>query len=308
MELYGYSAEEFEAMSIFDIRSKNENEHALLRRQIHNNKNDASHTFKGVWEHAKKTGELIKMEIYCHHIEYKGRRAALILAHDISKNILLQELLMKEKIARQEEIIRVTINVQEKERNEIGHELHDNVNMILTSAKLFLECVGEYDDKKEEYRLTSFNLINQCIEEIRKLSKSIVPPRLHDISLIHSIEDVLANMKVMRQLDISFSHDALNEHKIEKGLMLAIYRIVQEQSTNILKHAEATVVKVRLAHEANGSLLLRIEDNGKGFNPDASRKGIGFANILNRAEVYHGKVSIEAAPKKGCVLSVLFEE
>jgi signal transduction histidine kinase len=70
----------------------------------------------------------------------------------------LHELLMKEKIARQKEIIKVTIDVQEKERNEIGHELHDNVNQILTSAKLSLECVREYNEKKEEYRRTSFDL------------------------------------------------------------------------------------------------------------------------------------------------------
>jgi PAS domain S-box-containing protein len=240
--------------------------------------------------------------------------AAQDMTERVKANQLIREseeryhnLIIQEKIARQKEILNVTVAVQEKERNEIGHELHDNVNQILTSAKLYLECVGEYNEMKEEYRQMSFNLINKGIEEIRRLSKSMVPPRLNDISLIQAIEDVLSNMNAIQPLTIDFHHEHLDETRIDSGLMLAVYRIVQEQSTNILKHAEATTVLITLSQEP-GLLKLVIEDNGKGFEANIQRRGIGFANILNRAEVYHGKATIESTPGNGCRLTVLFRE
>jgi PAS domain S-box-containing protein len=228
-------------------------------------------------------------------------------AQDITERVRLQDQLMEEKNLRQEEIMKATLGVQEKERNEIGYELHDNVNQILTSAKLYLECVGRWDDKKEEYRLMSLDLINKSVEEIRRLSKSLVQPRLNDVGLVQAIDDILENIRVTRQLSIVLQYDGFDETSLDHGLKLAIYRIIQEQTTNIIKHAQASAARIELYQEQKDTVL-KIVDNGLGFDPSLLRKGIGFTNIINRSAVHHGKVVIDSAPGKGCSLSIFFNQ
>ncbi|MBS1565842.1 MAG: histidine kinase, partial [Bacteroidetes bacterium] len=130
--------------------------------------------------------------------------------------------------------------------------------------------------------------------------------RLNDVGLVKSIEDVLSNMSSVRPLDVEFTPSDIDEEMLDDGLKLTIYRIVQEQTTNILKHAEATKVGVRL-HRDNRFLELNICDNGKGFDTSRKRGGIGLANIKNRVSIYHGKVDLKSAPGKGCCLSVFFD-
>lgn len=226
-------------------------------------------------------------------------------AQDITERVRLQDQLMEEKNRHQEEIMKATLGVQEKERNEIGYELHDNVNQILTSAMLYLECVGRWDDKKEEYRSMSLELINKSVEEIRRLSKFLVQPRLNDIRLVQAIHDILENIRATGHLSIGLQHDGFDETQLDHGLKLAIYRIIQEQTTNIIRHARATDASIELYQENHYSIL-KITDNGRGFDSSMLRKGIGFTNIINRAAVYHGKVEIHSSPGKGCLLSVLF--
>ena len=226
-------------------------------------------------------------------------------AQDITERVRLQHQLMEEKNRRQEEIMKATLGVQEKERNEIGYELHDNVNQILTSAKLYLECVGRWDDKKEEYRLMSLDLINKSVEEIRRLSKNLVQPRLNDVVFVQAIEDILENIRVTRKLSILLQSEDFDENQLDNGVKLAIYRIIQEQTTNIIKHAQASAARIELYQQQHYTVL-KIIDNGQGFDPSLLRKGIGFTNIINRAAVHHGKVEIDSAPGKGCNLSIFF--
>jgi PAS domain S-box-containing protein len=302
---YGYTAEEFDDMTIFDIGP--EEEKPRLLQFLLQRSDDTKAQSRGIWKHMRKDGETIHMEIFTHQIVYKGKIASLVLAHDVTENIQLQDQLNEERNARQEEIMKATIGVQEKERNEIGNELHDNVNQILSSAKLYMECVGLYDDEKEDYRKMSIELIVTAVEEIRRLSKSLVPPRLKDVGLIRSIEDVLGTIRIASQLSIGFSHEDFDEMKLEHGLKLSIYRIIQEQTTNIIKHAEATSVKIEFIQKTN-FLVVRISDDGKGFDLSLLSKGIGFTNILNRSAVYHGRVKIVSSPGKGCSLTIAFAQ
>ena len=300
---YGYTSTEFAGMTIHDLRPSGEEEQRHLQRLL--DKDEERAYLQGKWQHRKKNGELIYVELLSHQLNYKGREAMLVLANDVTQTILLQDQLMEEKTNRQTEIVKVTIAVQEKERNEIGHELHDNVNQILTSAKLYFECVGLYDERKEEYRTTGIGLILEAIEEIRRLSKSMAPPRLHDIGLIKSIEDLLGNLVNVSDMRIDFSHDDIDEEVIDDGLKLTIYRIVQEQITNVVKHADASQLAIRLRRE-NDELLFSIHDNGQGYDPVTRGKGIGISNIINRSALHQGKVEIISAPGEGFTLQVRF--
>lgn len=301
---YGYTADEFAKMTIFDIRPAEEKQRL---ETLVANKKSADRTYPhGVWTHTKKNGEAIFAEILSHSIHYHGKAATLVLSKDVTRNIQLQKELLEEKIAHQRDMAKASIAVQERERGEIGKELHDNVNQILTTAKLHLDFMSSPEADSEKHREMSLKLVVTAIQEIRRLSKSLVPRSLDDVGLLSSIDDLVGNINSLQSLQVSFEHNDLDEDVLDAGLKLTILRIIQEQTTNILKYAEASKATIQLYQE-DDLLILNIKDNGKGFDMAQNRKGTGFTNIMNRADIYQGKVAIEAAPQRGCTVHISFK-
>jgi len=95
----------------------------------------------------------------------------------------------------------------------------------------------------------------------------------------------------------------LDEDAMAPGIKETLYRIAQEQLNNIEKYARADRVYINI-NTTSTYFLMEIKDNGKGFDKKEKKNGIGLANIFNRAEAYNGTAAIEAAPGKGCVLTV----
>ncbi len=229
------------------------------------------------------------------------------LAEAIKEKHYLTDQINKQKINRQKEITRATIKAQEKERLELGRELHDNVNQILSSSKLFIENAVHNPDKQEEMLNRSKNLINSCIEELRKLSRFLTPPTLGDLTLRESIEEIVDEYNQIdgkKTVEHMISH--LDEDKLSDDLKISLYRIIQEQLNNIRKHARASKVYIRLRH-GNNKIALDIEDNGCGFDINAKRKGLGITNIINRAETFNGGVQIISSPGRGCSIYINFQ-
>jgi PAS domain S-box-containing protein len=304
IEHYGYSKAEFLSMNIMDIRPAGEQ--GRLEELLNHYREPGRMYKRGVWTHCKKNGEQIFVDVISHDTLYTNTQATLILANDVTAQMELQQQVILEKIARQRAIAKATIDVQERERNEIGRELHDNVNQVLTSARLHLDHMEHEGADKEKHRSISMNLINAAITEIRRLSSSLVPAALNDVGLLASIEELLQQLNGLGLLKIRFVHTGINEKALDPGLALSLYRIVQEQTTNILKYAEATEAIINLQQKEQ-HLCLELQDNGKGFDPSRPRKGVGLANIINRADVYQGTVDICAAAGKGCRLKVCFQ-
>jgi signal transduction histidine kinase len=215
--------------------------------------------------------------------------------------------MLEEKVEHQRQIARATINTQEKERSEIGKELHDNVNQILASAKLFLSSPFMESEERERFSNKAMEHINMAIEEIRKLSRSLVSPSTADLGIIETINDMIGDIKMVQKVEVCFNDGGIDESKLDYGLKLTIYRIVQEQMNNILKYANASKIGITI-QEQGKKLSLTITDNGKGFDLVMKRKGIGLNNIINRADVFNGKVDIQTAPGQGCVLQVEFDK
>jgi signal transduction histidine kinase len=230
-------------------------------------------------------------------ISYSGNQAYLVTINDITEKLRLQEQLIRSRFTRQKDINRVSMEAQEKNRAEIGRELHDNVNQLLVASNLYLKHVNPGTSKEKEFLDTSIRITSEAIHEIRKLSWSLVPPALRDLSLKDAIENLSQNFALTQTL-VDFDI-RINEELLEEGLKINIYRIIQEQFSNIIKYAEATKVKITMKQQP-GLLMLEIGDNGKGFDTKQTGKGIGFTNIIHRAETYNGKVCIDSNPGDGC--------
>jgi signal transduction histidine kinase len=223
---------------------------------------------------------------------------------DITEQKRLSQQLIEQEIHRQRLLTQATIDGQEKERQEIGKELHDNINQHLTTTRLYLQVAREKASGEvlEMIKLAHKNLAD-IVNEIRNLSQSLVPPTLGDLGLIESIAELCDALKRAHSFQVEFHYRHFSEEALPGNLKLMIFRIIQEQVSNIIRHAHASHMQIRLQSDAE-FVICSISDNGKGFDPGHYKKGMGLSNIANRADLFDGKVEIHSAPGKGCTITV----
>lgn len=218
----------------------------------------------------------------------------------------LEQKLVTDQISHQRQLTQATIDGQEKERREIGKELHDNVGQQLTSIKLFLDLAKNTAD---EATLEMVNMaikgVSDAINEVRAMSRSLVPHTLKDLGLKESINELIDSFSRTQLLTIALDDLEFDEDILPENQKLTLFRIVQEQLNNIIKHAQADHVLIKLFNNSDG-ILLEIKDDGNGFDIEKIRKGLGFINIKNRAELFNGNAEIFSKPGKGCLLKVFF--
>lgn len=221
---------------------------------------------------------------------------------DITERKKLEKELADQQLNQQKLITETTILAQEKERNEIGKELHDNINQILATVKLYHGMMRS-NKNDPELLVKASEYVNDAIEEIRKLSKSLVSPTLGNITLKDALSDLVDEINKTHALIVKLNYDVEEGKIIGSKKELMIYRVVQEQINNILKHAEAENATIEL--ESKGSnLLLTISDDGIGFDTSERAKGIGLQNIRSRVEFYSGKLDIISLPGEGCKFKI----
>lgn len=238
----------------------------------------------------------------------EGKPIRLIgAAQDITERRRLEEALEESRQQQRRAITEATIKGQENERKELGKELHDNINQILATSRLFLDHAQSVPEAKEEMIAKSKEFIILAIQEIRKLSHTLLPPELQEFGLLSALEKLIDTVSAASRIKIGREWKNFNEKILPKDQKLTIYRIVQEQFNNIIKHAKAGSICVSLSLINNGKeVQLLVKDNGKGFDPREKKDGVGLRNIASRAELFDGNVTIQSAPGEGCELKVVF--
>jgi PAS domain S-box-containing protein len=231
--------------------------------------------------------------------EYSG---AVVMHVDISDLRRLEYERLTSKMNEQKKITQVMLQAQEKERNQLGRELHDNISQLLAAIKMKMAFgLSNYEQGSSIFSECLLH-VQEAMTETRNLSHRMVIPRFEGNSFISALKYMVENY-ANPQRSVVLETNKLDERKIPAGVKESLYRIVQEQMHNIEKYAGASNVNVHFDIQAN-QIILAIEDNGIGFNPKQKRKGIGLTNIMNRAESYNGSASIISEPGKGCKLIV----
>jgi two-component system sensor histidine kinase UhpB len=204
-----------------------------------------------------------------------------------------------QRVQAQKEVARALIKGQEGERNRIGQELHDNVNQILAGTKMFLSSAGK-DERLQSLIKYPLELLDKCMDEIRLLSHRHVTP-LKDIDLHDLVSSLLHDLEKNTALKTEFIYTINRE--VGDDLNLNIYRIIQEQVNNIVKHAKATHVTVLIEGSDTGVKVM-VADNGRGFDVNQKRRGVGIANMINRIDLFNGDVVIDSSPGNGTRISI----
>ena len=197
--------------------------------------------------------------------------------NDVSNLKALEYKLAAEKVKRQKEISEIMVKAQETERTRIGHELHDNVNQILSATKLFIDYLTPIGKEQRHVKQKSIDYIQLTIDEIRKLSKELVAPSLKEKGLVQSIRGLVEDIEMVDAMKIRFEHNEEYE-QLSNGKKVAIFRIAQEQLKNILKHSHAKNTMISLC-TGDKQVKMVIADDGDGFNPQQTYQGIGLGNI-----------------------------
>jgi PAS domain S-box-containing protein len=241
------------------------------------------------------------------HIIYDANQKAsrmVGVTRDITERVLLENKLSQERIARQKEVTDAVLTALEKEREDIGRELHDNLGQILVAAKLYIQMAKKNESERTTYLDESCKCIENVIREIRRISKALVIAETHIIGLVDNIQNLLNDLARIDPIKIEFYQDGVDERLLDEKLQMTIFRIVQEQLNNILKHAKATRATIHLSRHED-QVVLRISDNGVGCDIVKGKKGVGIINIRSRASLYDGRVTIVSKPGEGYELKVV---
>lgn len=208
------------------------------------------------------------------------------------------------KTVQQKKLAESILHAQHQERVRIGHELHDNISQILTSAHLYMACLQRDSEDFDYVKGKAMEVILHAVEEVRHLSREMVLPDFGDKGLTRSIDELINELRYGNELEIAFRHaDLLTIESQDQQLKLNLFRIVQAQIRNILKHSRAKQIEIGL-HAGSDQVRLLIKDNGVGFDPSKTKHGLGLAGIYQRTALYGGKVILDAAPGKGCSIIV----
>ena len=234
--------------------------------------------------------------------------AAIAQGQDITERKEAQaalENLNRELIKESEERKRLSkrlIELLEKDRQRIARELHDHVGQTLTTLKMDLEMIRKeirpIDSSLKEWVKNATDKVIQSIKEIKDVAQGLRPSILDNLGLVPAVRALLDEFKHLMDIEIHFFTQGLPE-RFEPKKDLAIYRIIQEAMTNILKHAKATEVFVNLVKN-NGMISLSIEDDGIGFDQKkvtavpGGRDRMGLMIIRERVIQLGGEFSIES--------------
>src|SRR5450432_40727 len=296
-KLFGYAKKELVRMNIKSMVCPFELKERPLR-------NDLLMKGKHIFSQrimVRKDGSLIETEA---NLKKFGDDRIMGIVRDVTETRRLQREMenerMEQKVQEQKTITRAVIKAQERERNIIGRELHDNVNQLLASTRMCLSTAKLTPAGKKEFVNNSIRLIDAAIFEIRLLTKKHVTP-LRDFDLKEQIEAMIKIMEEGIGIKIVLDYSVPDKPAMMDDLKLNIYRIIQEQLNNVYKHASASRVHIKM-HAKKEDIHVSISDNGIGFEVGMKKNGVGIVNIINRVESFNGEVHFETNPGIGCKL------
>ena len=195
------------------------------------------------------------------------------------------------------------IEGQEKERQRIANDLHDDLGGLMATVKLHFNALKE-KQTPELYTKTN-QLIDEAYEKVRTVAHAKNSGVIAKQGLLKAINEMAENVSASNKIAIEVIDHGL-ENRLENSLELTIFRIIQELITNTIKHSKATEVTIHITNHEE-SLNIMVEDNGIGFNPSQitkTNKGMGISNIDKRVEHLDGSMTIESEKEKGTTIII----
>jgi len=207
-----------------------------------------------------------------------------------------------------------SLAIQESERRNLAHELHDELGQAITAIKAVAVSIEQQQSVREstsirEAASTIISVSNRMYDVARNMMRRLRPAALDELGLVTALQDMIDDWNTRHQDIFCYFSFEGDPGVLDEASNISLYRIVQESLTNIVKHAGATTVKINLGIIAGknsqpGRVILNIEDDGSGFDPDKTRTGLGLLGMRERAEALNGTCSIKTEPGHGVRITV----
>ncbi|MDD3322774.1 MAG: PAS domain-containing protein [Paludibacter sp.] len=215
-----------------------------------------------------------------------------------------------DKMNAEKELLAVTINVEEKERNRFSSELHDGMGPLLSTIKLYFQWLSENEDKQKNILITEKG--NQCIEAAiqtaRELSRGLSSQLLAKSGYVVAIKDFCNRINDTGKIKVVFK---TNTNKIfHQFLEITLYRITTELLKNTITYANASLIEIDFEFNKDyNKVILTYSDNGIGFDYETIKSrntGLGLMNIQHRVQILKGTIKIESSTNDGMKANIHF--
>lgn len=257
----------------------------------------------------RKDGSTFLMEVRGKLMEYQGRQVRGVAIMDISERKKIEEALRESEHMLRFLSTRL-LEAGDKERSRISKELHDQLGHDLALLKSRVHSIGkELEDCQDELNAECENLISHIeliIENVRRISRDLMPSILEDLGLFASLQWLVENFSKQHAINITLDMEDI-DHLFSREVQVNLYRAFQETFTNISKHANAKAVSVEVKKNG-GYITLVVKDDGKGFelnkilNRKINEKGVGLMAMNERMHMMGGTFEVDSIPGKGTTI------
>ena len=211
-----------------------------------------------------------------------------------------RELVLKD-LETQKKLVKAEIQVKEREQKRVAQELHDEIGASLTAIRFLFEQLQDSEKVKLELK----NSLKDVTQKVRRISNDLLPSVLEEFGLLEAIRDFAQRFDQNQHVKVLFQYQNYSITTLKKDIELSLYRLVQELTNNIMKHAEATEIKIILSNNSN-AITISIIDNGNGIIPtmNNSAKTLGLKNIESRLQYINGSLKREPNTPKGTIVTL----
>ena len=236
------------------------------------------------------------------------RTLMLGVTRDITQRTLA-EAALRENSRRMQALSRRVLEVQEAERRGLAHELHESLGQTLVAIKINLQSAGLFKGAEAEaMQAQNLRSMDAALQQVRRMALALRPPMLDDLGLSASLRWIAGQAAALGGFALQLEL-AIEQARLAPEIEIACFRIAQEALANVVQHAAAKLVTLKLHRDGN-TLVLEVRDDGCGFDPLVQREralageGVGLLGMHERAALIGGQLDVQSAPARGSGLQL----
>lgn len=259
------------------------------------------------WIHRRVDGEDFPAEVLLTPMTIEGHRVLQATVRDITERKQAEEKTLQ-LLQQNRDLTQRLFHVQEEERRHLARELHDEFGQWLTAVQLHAKGISELAEGKDSKIYNSAKTICESTTQMHKVTRNIIrelrPPALDVLGLADGLRELVTLWQLHHpetEYELLISADLT---AMDGTVQIMLYRIIQESLTNVAKYSQAKHVAIVLHSEQSGTIVLTINDDGKGMDLSMPSDGVGVVGMRERTLIAGGEFCLKSEPDKGVCIEV----